>query len=292
MKVLVSGASGLLGWDVADAFEESGWDVTRLMGRKGVDIVNTAAVAEKVAEERPDVIVHCAGYRDLDDMERNEHEGFALNTLGTRNMALAAKRVGCKLVYISSDTVYDGEKDGGYHEFDAPNPINVYGKSKWMAEQEVRALYDRHFIIRTALLFGYKGHRGNNLIFNVIDNINEGKAVKASKDQFCCPSYTWDLAQAIVAMCDTEYFGTYLVANNGTGSRYDVNKAIAELAGLDAGMVQAVDSTDGKLAKRARNTVFNPIAFPNTFGIEMADWRDALKRCMDEVAKLDSNHGK
>jgi dTDP-4-dehydrorhamnose reductase len=223
-------------------------------------------------------------------MEEHEAEGYALNTFGTKNIALAASSLGCKLIYISSDAVYDGEKETGYHEYDELNPINVYGKSKLMAELEIKALCKQFFIIRTALLFGYKGHRENNLIFNVIDKVKAGKEVYASTNQVCCPSFTDDIAEALLKISQTEYYGTYLVANTGVASRYEVNRGVAELAGLDTSLVRQMDENKIRPAKRARNTVFKSIAFPNTFGIEMPHWRDALERCMAEILKMEKEN--
>ncbi|MDR0583539.1 MAG: dTDP-4-dehydrorhamnose reductase [Treponema sp.] len=285
MKSLVSGASGLLGREIADAFEAAGCQTVRLMGRNSIDITNTPEIIGFVEKEKPDVIIHCAGFRDLDEIEKNEAQGFAVNTFGTKNMALAAARTGSKLIYISSDAVYDGEKKTGYHEYDLPNPINVYGKSKYMAEQEIRALCQKYFIIRTAWLFGLKGHRENNVIYTIIDKINAGETIQASGDQLCSPSYTLDIAQALVAVAATEYYGTYLVSNKGSASRYEVTRTIAELLGLDGRKVTQADSGKIRLAKRAKNTIFDSIAFSRTFGIDMAFWKDALQRCIAAYKK-------
>lgn len=285
MKVLVTGASGLLGWDIADTFEAAGHKVSRLMGRKDVNMLNPQDVMDYVCALSPDVVVHSAGYRDLDDMERNEHAGFAVNSFGTRNVALACRACDAKLIYISSDTVFDGEKGSGYHEYDTPCPVNVYGRSKVMAEREIHALWDKSFIVRTALLFGYKGHRENSFIFHIVDELSCGRTITASKDQICCPSYTADIAEALVKLSQTEWYGTYHIANTGTGSRCDVSRAVAELAGLDPQMVLPADSSKAKFAKRAKNTVFDSIAWPATFGESLPDWRDALARCMGEMAE-------
>lgn len=283
MRIVVTGASGLLGWDIADAFETRGHTVIRLMGRRDVDMLDPEAVMACLRGAAPDLVVHSAGYRDLDDMERHEHEGFAVNAFGTRNIALACRAVGCKLLYISSDTVFDGEKGAGYHEYDEPCPVNVYGRSKLAAECAIQTIWEKHFIVRTALLFGYKGHRENNFIFHIVDELRRGHTIDANEDQVCCPSYTADLAAALADMAETEWYGTYHVANSGAGSRYDVSRAVAELAGLDPELVRPASSSQSKLARRAKNTVFRSIAYPATFHRELPDWRDALARCMAEI---------
>lgn len=282
MKVLVTGASGLLGWDIADAFQAAGHTVKRLLGRKDVNILDTKAVADCVGSFAPDLVVHAAGYRDLDDMEQHPHEGYAINTLGTWNMTLACRAANCKLIYISSDTVFDGEKSDGYHEFDTPCPVNVYGKSKLAAEQVIRSLWEKHFIVRTALLFGYKGHRENSFIYHIVDELTAGRSISASEDQICCPSYTADLAKALVELGQTEWYGTYHLTNSGTASRCDISRAVARLAGLDPELVKPAKSSTTKIARRAKNTVFRSLAWPAAFGYELPPWEEALARCWKE----------
>lgn len=285
MKILVTGASGLLGGDVADYFAEQGNEVKRLMGRNDVDVRNLNAVKEAVVSFNPDVVIHAAGFRDLDYIELHERESFEINTLGTKNVTLACKEIGAKLVYISSDTVYNGEKETPYHEYDMTCPVNIYGKTKLAAENEIKGIYDKYFIIRTAWLFGFKGHVENNFILGVINNIKNGKNINATTDQICCPSYTKDIAMGISKMIDTEYYGTYLLANKGRASRYDVNVKVAELAGLDTNMVKPVLSTNAHVAKRSKNTAFESINYPATFEDVMPNWNDAIERCFEDMKK-------
>ena len=286
MKILVTGASGLLGADVADYFKEQGNEVKALMGRKDVDIRDLGAIRQAIVDFKPEVVVHCAGFRDLDYMELHEKESFEINALGTRNVTLACKEIGAKLVYISSDTVYNGEKQTPYHEYDMPCPVNIYGKTKLAAENVVKELYDKHFIIRTAWLFGFKGHVENNFILGVINNIKNGNSINATTDQICCPSYTHDIAMGISKMIETDCYGTYLLTNKGTASRYDVNVKVAKLAGLDTNMVKPVLSTNAHIAKRSKNTVFDSINYASTFGDVMPDWNEAIERCFADMKKV------
>lgn len=285
-KVIVTGASGLLGSDIADTFEKHGYQVKRLMGRRDISLLSAKAVLECVREYRPDFVIHAAGYRDLDALEQNEREGYAANTMSTRNIALACRQMGCMMLYISSDTVFDGEKDGGYHEFDTPSPVNVYGKSKLAAEWEVQRALDRYFIVRTAILFGYKGHRENNFIFHITDELKAGRCISASIDQVCNPTYTADLAEALVCLSETEWYGIYHITNSGTASRYELSMAVAEYAGLETGLVQAADSSAIKAARRAKNTTFHSLAWPAVFDGGLPCWKDALARCMKECGSM------
>ncbi|MFZ7132553.1 MAG: SDR family oxidoreductase [Eubacteriales bacterium] len=284
MKVIVTGASGLLGHEMADIFEENTYRTIRLMGRKSVDITKPKEIIEFVTKEKPDCVIHCAGSREIDAMEDSAELGYLSNTFGTKNVALACESAGCKLVYISSDAVYDGEKIQGYHEFDATNPINVYGKSKLLAEKEVKSYCSKYFIIRTALLFGYKGHRENNFIFNIIDTIKKGEKIYANNAQICSPSYTKDLGEAILKMVETTYYGIYNVSNSEIASRYDLSREVAEMLGLDEELVISADAAlSGKKAKRPKNTVFHSLTFEKTFNIKMQSWQNALNNCIEDI---------
>ncbi len=288
MNVVVTGASGLLGWDVADAFEERGHKVTRFMGRKDIDLLDTKATCQAIRSACPDLVVHAAGYRDLDDLELHPRDGFKTNVLGTWNVIQGCRETSSKLIYISSDTVFDGaRKTGGYNEFDTTCPVNAYGRTKVAAEKTIESLWGRSFIVRTALLFGYKGHRGNNFLFNVLDQLRTGNRISASIDQICCPSYTADLAHALVDLGESDWFGTYHISNSGSASRYEVSCAVAELSGLDAGLIVPAESDSTKVARRAKRTVFDSLVWPATFGYELPNWHDALRRCMESCGELE-----
>ncbi len=285
-KVMVTGASGLLGGDIADTFERNGYQVRRLMGRRDVNLLSAQAVLDCVNEFKPDFVVHAAGYRDLDELERREREGFAANTMSTRNIAQACRQTGCMMMYISSDTVFDGEKTAGYHEFDTPCPVNIYGKSKLAAEQAVSSSLDKYFIVRTAILFGYKGHRENNFIFRIMDELKAGRSVCASRNQVCNPTYTADLAEALMRLSETKWYGIYHITNSGIASRYELSLKVAELAGLDTGLIREADSSDIKTARRAKNTTFHSLAWPAVFDEELPCWKDALARCMEACKNM------
>lgn len=284
MKVVVTGASGLLGYDIADIFEKNGHTVIRLSGRASIDITNPREITSFIVKENPDCVVHCAGSRDIDYLEAHPDECYLINTFGTKNIAFACEKVHSKLIYISSNAVYDGKKEEGYHEYDEVNPLNVYGNSKLLAEKEVKAISSKYFIIRTAILFGYKGHRENNFIFNIMENLDKGKKVYANYNQICSPTYTKDLAEAILKVADTEYYGTYNISNSGAASRYELSLLVANKLGLNERLVIKSDAKlSGKLAKRPRNTALKSIAFSKTFDITMRDWEDSLENCIEDI---------
>jgi dTDP-4-dehydrorhamnose reductase len=281
MKVIVSGASGLLGEDIVNVFEEK-HEVIPLMGRKSIDITNTRLLVDFIEKEKPDLIIHSAGWRNVDDVEKNKDKAFLINTLGTKNMVLGAKKIGCPIVYISSDSVYNGEKGEPYNEFDFPCPVNTYGYSKLKAEEMVYTLYDKYFIVRVPLLFGAKGHKESNIIISTWEKIKNNEKVYAPTDQLCSPTYTKDIAEVLLEMVKTDFYGLYHLTNEGIASRYDLYKAFAEYKNLETSLV-IPSKSDMKYARRPKDVTFKGLAFNNTFGIRLDKWQVALKRCIDNM---------
>lgn len=281
MKVIITGASGLLGEEIADVFSQE-HEVIPLKGRKSIDISKTEKIISFIRNESPDLIIHSAGWRNVDECEKNREKALLINTLGTKNIALAAKSVNCPMVHISTDSVFDGKGDTPYTEFDRTNPVNVYGYSKLKAEEMVISILDKFFIIRVPLLFGSKGKRDNNLIYGVWEKLKKGEQIYASTDQVCSPTYTKDVADVLLKVVKTEYYGIYHLSNEGLGSRFDLMKEIAKLGGMSSENIIPCKS-DKKYAKRPKFTAFNGIAFKNTFGIMLDDWKKALKRCIEEM---------
>lgn len=285
MKVMVTGASGLLGMEIADHFERMGHEVIRLNGRKELDLREMEPVLKYVGEIRPDVIVHAAAIKDVDAAERDPQQAFLTNTVAVRNMAMAARIYGTKMVYISTDAVFDGEKDSPYHEFDPTGPINVYGASKLAGEQQVRELCDRHFIVRTGLLFGLKGRPETNMALGLMNRWRKGETVPAAVNQACSNTYTRDVARAVEIMANTEYYGTYHICNKGQASRYEFYKRLCTLAGYPQELVEPAQAAAIRFARRHKNTAMISLLYERTFNDEMSDWEDATERFIREYKK-------
>ncbi len=283
MKVLVTGASGMLGSDIADLFEEKGHEVVRLMGRSRLDLTSAEAVTACVTEVSTELVIHSAGARDVDALEEDERQGYLINTLTTRNIALAAEAAGADLLYTSTDSIYNGEKGRPYHEYDEPDPVNVYGKSKLKGEEEVRKYCRRFYIVRLGLLFGCKGRSENNMIRQAADKLRNGIAIDASVDQVCSPSYTKDIAAAVEWICRNRLYGEYVLANSGRASRYELMRELASLLGADPGLVRQASAGDIRKARRPKDTSFDSICCRASGVPELPDWKDALKRCLDEL---------
>lgn len=195
MRVLVTGARGMLGTDVCDVLAEE--HEVRGADIEDFDITDAEATRAAVADHRPDTVIHCAAWTDVDGCEREPGRAFAVNARGTWNLAAAAAEVGAAVVDISTDFVFDGEKGEAYTEFDLPNPMGAYGASKLAAENAVRALVPRHYIVRTAWLFG---RHGKNFVGTILEAAKRRDELRVVADQFGSPTYARDLARAIAEL--------------------------------------------------------------------------------------------
>lgn len=283
MKVIVTGASGLLGADIARSFERAGHEVTALMGRRVLDLSDASAVTAFIGGIAPDLIVHSAGFRMVDAAEEDPAATYAINILGARNIALVCRSLDIPMIHISSDSVFDGETQRPYCEFDRPNPVNVYGYSKLMSEQEVRTHCRKHFIIRVPLLFGALGHCESNYIILMANQLKKGEQIEYTTDQLCSPTYTKDVGDVLVEVAKSNFYGLYHIASTGTATRYSFYMRCAELLGLNANLLVPILQKD-KPARRPKNTLFSSIAFQKTFPqLVLGDWEPALVQCIEEI---------
>jgi dTDP-4-dehydrorhamnose reductase len=227
-KVLVTGAKGQLGADIADALKDDFESV--LTDVEEMDITNPSDVQANFALHEPDVVIHAAAYTNVDGCESNQEDAFRINAIGTQNIALACQDSNAVMIYISTDYIFDGTSKKPYREFMSANPINVYGQSKLMGEQIVRSHLEKHFIVRTSWLFGAHGH---NFVKTMLRLSTEKKEISVVNDQRGRPTYSRDLADAIVKLMDSSFYGTYHVANVGETSWYEFARKILELAGRD-----------------------------------------------------------
>ena len=212
MKYLVTGVRGQLGYDVVKELRSRGFNDIFEANSSIMNITDETNVNEVIDNYKPDVIVHCAAHTAVDKAEEEVDKAYLINALGTANILSAAKRNNSKLIYISTDYVFDGTKplDETYKPSDKANPQNIYGKSKYLGEQIAR-LYDKSFIVRTSWVFGINGKNFVKTMRNLSEKYKELTVVN---DQFGSPTYTVDLAKLLVDMSLTDKYGTYH-ANNG-----------------------------------------------------------------------------
>jgi len=277
------GNKGMLGDDVEKLLKERG--LTYCASDKEVDIIDYKALDKYVKNKEISWIINCAGYTKVDKAEEEIAESFRLNRDGVRNLALFSKKGKIKLIHISSDYVFDGKKEqvAGYNEDDKTNPINVYGKSKLAGEEEIKKILTEYFIIRTAWLYGAKG---NNFVYTMLRLFKERDLVKVVEDQWGSPTYTADLAGAILKIIedDSVSYGVYHFTNEGVTSWYEFARTIykkAKKLGLiedDKKVeIQPIKTEDyPTAARRPRYSVLSKEKIKKGFNLKLKDWDEAL----------------
>jgi dTDP-4-dehydrorhamnose reductase len=231
VKVVVFGPAGQLGSDLVRVLTERGEDVVTPT-RRDADLTDRAAVGALLRRERPDAVVNCAAYHDVAGCEENPDLAFAVNATGVENLARECAVIGAKLVTVSTDYVFDGTKEGGYTEEDAPNPLNRYGESKFAGEQLALAAHPETFVVRTQSLFGVAGPSGKGLNFVDLMTKLAGERDELMVDQFrMAPTGTAPLAENMHALLPTEAFGVYHVSCQGETTWYEFARAILERIG-------------------------------------------------------------
>jgi dTDP-4-dehydrorhamnose reductase len=277
MRVLVIGATGLLG---SDLVEEWKGDEVIPVSSKDADIRDVAQVRRLVASSRPDWIILTAAYTDVDASERNPDLAFAINGDGTKNVVVTSREFGAKLCYLSTDYLYDGRSDRPYQTTDPLHPLNVYGQSKAAGESAVAGT-DRWLIVRTSWLFGAARPCFPEAILRAADTQPE---VRVVSDQIGSPTYTGDLAKTICRLVRKDARGILNVTNAGFCSRFEFAKEILERAGREARLkpIKAVEA--GRLAKRPAYSVLSPDALLAQ-GIAMRPWQQTLVPYLEDLRR-------
>lgn len=279
MKVVVTGAKGQLGTDLVHLLADRGYEVYGY-GREELDITNFEQVKQVISEVNPDVVIHAAAYTKVDLAESEPDQAFLINAYGTRNVAVLSEAVGAKLVYISTDYVFDGTANVPYNEFAPTNPLSVYGKSKLAGEQFVRDLHSKFFIVRTSWVYG---KHGNNFVKTMLRLAQERDQLIVVHDQIGCPTYTVDLANCILELIQTEKYGIYHVSNSGHCSWYEFAKAIFEEAGIEVKLNPCTMKDFPRPAPRPAYSVFKHMALKLNGFSEMREWREALKEFIIQI---------
>lgn len=279
MKVLVTGYAGQLGYEVVRLLESRG------VPCKGVDmadfnLTDAAAVLDYVQQYRPDVIVHCAAYTNVDKAETEPEICAAVNGMGTLYMVRAALSVGAKMVYISTDYVFSGTGNQPFEVDDPYGPKNVYGVSKVQGEDAVRSLMTRYYILRTSWVFG---KNGKNFVRTMLRLGAEKKELRVVSDQIGSPTYAKDLARVICDMIATDKYGIYHVRNEGFISWADFAKMIMEKAGLSCRIIPVPSSEYASLARRPLNSRMSGKKLQIAGFGPMPSVSDALDRYLAEL---------
>jgi dTDP-4-dehydrorhamnose reductase len=275
-RILVVGAKGMLGRDLMEILPSSipsdevvGWDIEE------IDIEKRDEAATKIGKLRPDIVVHIAAYTDVDGCELNKEKAFAVNAEGTRSVALATSECHAKMVYLSTDYVFDGDKRGPYLENDSARPLNVYGQSKLEGEQYVQNLVEDFLIIRTQWLYG---SFGKNFVSSILRQAREKNTLSIVDDQTGSPTYTVDLAKAISVLIQCNARGIFHVANSGLCTWCTFGQTILKLLGVNRVKVVPISSRElGRPATRPPYSVLGCQKLKEKAGLTMRPWSEALK---------------
>lgn len=271
-KVLITGANGQLGKELVELFTEKGFEVYGF-GRDKMDITNQVQVQEIIGAVKPNIVIHSAAHTKVDLAESEPDQAFSINAYGTRNVAVAAEAVGAKLVYVSTDYVFDGTNDEPYNEFSPTSPLGVYGKSKLAGEQFVRDLHYKFFIVRTSWVYG---KYGANFVKTMLKLGEERKELSVVADQIGCPTYTLDLAHAILELVDTQKYGVYHISNSGSCSWYEFAKEIFKVSNMEVQVNPCTTADFPRPASRPANSVFEHMSIKLNNFTSVRHWREAL----------------
>ena len=279
MRVLVTGVSGQLGYDVARVLAQRGIEY-RGTSSKDLDITDRAAVEHLMQAYRPDAVIHCAAYTKVDLAEDEPERCWAVNADGTRNLAAACREIGAKMLYISTDYVFPGTGEQFRRTDDPVSPVNTYGRSKLAGELAVQSLLETYFIVRISWVFG---KNGNNFVKTMLRLAETRTELTVVCDQIGSPTYTADLAPLLCDMVQTERYGIYHATNGGTCAWSEFAKAIFELADKQVTVYPIPTSAYPTRAVRPLNSRMSKECLHSNGFQELPAWKNALARYLKEI---------
>ena len=281
-KILVTGCNGQLGRAVRKEYAGEkvtfiNTDVTEGEGVLALDITDVDAVMELVRREKPDVIINCAAHTNVDLCEKQWDSAYRINAIGPRNLSIAATAVGAKMIHVSTDYVFEGNGTRPYTEFDAPNPISAYGKTKLEGERFVQAFADRYFILRTAWLYG----EGKNFVKTMLRLAETHDEVSVVDDQVGSPTSAVELARMIHYLEKTDNYGIFHATCEGDTNWADFTDEIFRLAGkstkVDHITTEEYVKDNPASANRPAYSILDNFMFRLTGDFRFADWHDAIE---------------
>ena len=280
-RILVIGAKGMLGKDLVEILRSSsrvdqhldceilGWDIEE------IDIQEEKNTITKIESLRPNIVINIAAYTNVDGCESHDEKAFAINAEGMRHVALGALRCRAKVVYLSTDYIFDGKKREPYLEDDPPHPLSVYGRSKLRGEQYVQEMVEDALIVRTQWLYG---KYGNNFVASVLRQAREKKVLSIVNDQVGSPTYTIDLSRAISVLIQCDARGVFHVANSDLCTWFAFGQEILKLSGMEGVRIVPISSEEvGRPATRPLYSVLNTEKLKRETGMTLRPWSEALK---------------
>ena len=282
MKVFVTGVKGQLGYDVVNELEKRGHTAIGV-DIEDLDITDAAAVDKMITEAAPEAVIHCAAWTAVDAAEDNEEKCRQVNVNGTENIAKVCKKLNCKMMYISTDYIFDGKGTRPWEPDDpVTTPLNVYGQTKYEGELAVRNNVEKFFIVRIAWVFG----KGKNFIKTMLNLGKTHDHLTVVNDQYGTPTYTYDLARLLVDMIETDKYGNYHATNEGSYiTWYDFACEIFRQAGIDVDVEPVSSAQYAAKAKRPENSRMNKQKLADNGFELLPDWKDALRRYLGTLGE-------
>jgi len=291
MRILITGGKGQLGTEIFTCLENGKTEigVPNILTKQNtvtsidvdvLDITDLTLVMDYFQENKFDCIINCAAYTNVDKCESDIEIAFKVNAIGPRNLAMAAEKIGAKLIQISTDYVFSGEGSQPYVEWDNKAPQSIYGKTKALGEQYVREFCSKYFVIRTAWLYGY---HGNNFVKTIMKVAKEQGEINVVDDQRGNPTNAADLAHHILKLASTEEYGVYHGTGSGECSWFDFARKIVEYGNIKAKVNPCTTDEFPRPAKRPANSSLENMMFKATVGDEFRQWETALKYFMENL---------
>ncbi len=273
MKVLVTGAGGMLAEDLTSCLSERGYEIAALP-RNRLDITDLGAIRAAANKSEPELVINCAAYTKVDKAEKEETRALTVNGFGVQNLCLLCQERDIPLVHFSTDYVFDGTKESPYTIHDEPNPISAYARSKILGEKYILWLLSKFYLIRTSWLFGLYG---KNFIETMLEIGQREKQISVVNDQRGCPTWTYHLAQAVIDLIETERYGIYHITNSEPTTWFEFAREIFRLSGRDIEVLPVTSDQFPRPARRPQNSVLDPFPLTEVLVRGMPSWRQALK---------------
>ena len=274
MKVMVTGACGILGTAVCEELEKNNIQYIAV-DKKDFDITDKEKTIQEIEKITPDVVIHCAAYTKVDMAEVEQEECQKINVDGTNNIVQACKKINCTLLFVSSDYIFDGEKEGFYEIDDSPNPISFYGKTKLDAEAIIKSTLNKFFIVRISWLFG---NNGVNFVKTMLKLSEEKKELSVVNDQIGSPTYSKDVAKLFVTMIQTDKYGIYHATNEEFCSWAEYAEEIFRIAGKDVKVKKVTSEEYNAKAKRPKNSKLSKRSLTDNGFSLLPTWKESVNK--------------
>lgn len=279
MKILVTGITGQLGFDVVRELKERKFDVIGVSSSE-MDITDENKVREVITNISPDAVIHCAAYTAVDKAEEDVEKCMLVNTKGTEYIANICNELDIKMMYFSTDYVFNGDGTKPWSVDDEINPLNLYGDSKYQGEIAVKNNLEKYFILRISWVFGING---KNFVKTMINLSKNHSQISVVNDQIGSPTYTCDLAKLVADMIVTDKYGVYHVTNEGICSWYDFAVEIFKQSNIDVNVIPVDSSEFSTVAKRPKNSRMDKSKLEESGFSRLPKWKDALQRYLKEL---------